>query len=83
MAGWPVSERAIHIEAILIVFVLAVLANVAYCAAYIPELALQFTSYRHFWIRSRWMLMLIGTLMACAIAYLSVSGMFGLEAGNW
>jgi hypothetical protein len=67
----------------LVIFILAVLANAAYCAAYIPDLALQHTSYRDSWLRVRWVLMFIGTLMACAIAYLCVAGMFGLADGNW
>lgn len=82
VAGWPESARVIQVEPILVIFVLAVLANVAYCAAYIPDLALQFTTFRGSWFRGRWMLMVVGTLMACAVTYLFVSGMFGLGERN-
>ena len=83
IAGLPVSLRTLNVGAILIYFVLAILANVAYCAAYVPDLALQFTSFREIWLRGRWVLLLIGTLMACAIAFLCVEGPFGLIEGNW
>jgi len=83
IAGWPVSRRVLSAEPVLVIFVLAVLANVAFCAAYIPDLALQHSSFRSSWLRVRWVLMAIGTLMACAIAYLCVAGMFGLAEGNW
>jgi uncharacterized membrane protein YhaH (DUF805 family) len=83
IAGLPISKRVVSAEPVLVIFILAVLANVAYCAAYIPDLALQHTSFRDAWLRFRWMLMAIGTLMACAIAYLFVAGMFGLAGGNW
>jgi hypothetical protein len=82
VAGLPTSKRVVSAEPVLVIFILAVLANVAYCAAYIPDLALQLTSFRDSWLRIRWMLLVIGTLMACAIAYLFVAGMFGLGGGN-
>jgi len=83
IAGLPTSKRVVSAEPMLVIFILAVLANVAYCAAYIPDLALQLTSFRNSWLRIRWTLMVIGILMACAIAYLFVAGMFGLADGNW
>jgi hypothetical protein len=83
VAGLPVSKRAISAEPMLVLFVLAVLANVAYCGAYIPDVALQLTSFRYLWLRLRWVVLVIGTLMACALAYLLVAGMFGLVDGNW
>jgi hypothetical protein len=83
IAGLPASRAVVSAAPVLVMFILAVLANVAYCAAYIPDLALQHTSFREVWLRFRWTLMTIGTLMACAVAYLFVAGMFGLETGNW
>jgi len=83
VAGLPVSKRVISVEPMLLLFILAVLANIAYCGAYIPDIALQHTSYRGLWIRVRWMVLVVGTLMACALAYLFVAGMFGLIDGNW
>jgi hypothetical protein len=83
IAGWPVSKRVLETESVLFLFVLAVLANVAYCAAYVPDLALQHSSFRDTWLRARWVLLLIGILMGCALTYLFVAGAFGLYEGNW
>jgi hypothetical protein len=33
---YPASKQALSLDEILVVFVLTVLANVAYCAAYVP-----------------------------------------------
>ena len=82
-AGWPVSKQVLHTEPILVIFILAVLANVAYCAAYLPDLALQHSSFRDSWLRARWALLLLGTLLAAAITYLFVAGMFGLMPGGF
>ena len=80
-AGWPASRRALHTETLLGIFVLAVLANVAYCAAYIPDLAVQYSSMRDGWLRWRWALLAVGTLFAAAITYLIASGMFAGGTG--
>lgn len=82
IAGLPVSRRALTAEPMLGLFILAVLANVAYCAAYIPDLALQFSSFRESWQRFRWLLLVLGILFASALAYFFVAGMFGLVEGN-
>jgi hypothetical protein len=84
-AGWPVSKRVLQAEPVLAIFVLAVLANVAYCAAYLPDLVIQHSSVRDSWLRWRWVLLVVCTLFASALAYLFVAGMFGLSAdqGNW
>ena len=84
LAGWPVSRRVLNADTMLLLFILAVLANVAYCAAYLPDLAMQHSALRDSWLRWRWLLLLIGTLFASAITYLFVSGMMGLDPnGNW
>jgi len=82
-AAWPVSRRVIELQSVLVLFVLAVLANVAYCAAYVPDLVLQLSSFRDSWLRVRWILLTVGLLMGCALAFLFVAGPFGLAQGNW
>ena len=47
---------------------LAVLANLAYCAAYIPDVVAQLSSYRNAWRGNRWILFMFGTAFACAVA---------------
>jgi hypothetical protein len=82
VAGWPVSRRAIEWQSAPVLFVLAVLANVVYCAAYLPDLALQHSSFRESWLRVRWILLVTGILMGCALAYLFVAVPFGLQEGD-
>jgi hypothetical protein len=84
VAGWPTSKRVLSAEPVLVLFILAVLANIAYCAAYVPDLVVQHSPLRSRWLRWRWMLFALGTLFASAISYLFVAGMFGLSSdGNW
>ena len=83
VVGWPISKRAVAPESGLVIFILAVLANVAYCVAYVPDIAIQHSSFRNSWRRIRWLILLGGTLMACALTYLCVAGPFGLVEGNW
>jgi hypothetical protein len=54
-------------------FVLAVGANVAYCAAYPVDLFLQCSDFRSTWLRYRWGLFLIGLLLAMAITWLALA----------
>ncbi len=82
IAGWPVSARVLGTQWMLLLFILAVLANVAYCAAYLPDVALQHSSFRALWLRTRWALLALGTLFAGAITFLFVSGHLGLAMGT-
>ena len=58
------------------VIVLAVLANVAYCAAYAADIMVQYSEFRAPWLRYRWILFVIGLLFAAMLAYLFASGLF-------
>jgi hypothetical protein len=49
-------------------FVLAVLANVAYCAAYVVDVAVQMTTLRDRWLQLRWILLMIGLAFAAILA---------------
>jgi|SRR6185295_4077174 len=76
LASWPASKASLNAELGLSLFVLAVLANVAYCAAYVPDLVLQFSTFRDSWLRWRWALLTLGVLFAAALAYLFTQGIF-------
>ena len=73
----PHSKAALSADLGLSVFILAVLANVAFSAAYVPDLAMQFSGYRDLWLKNRWLLLLLGTGFACAIASFFARSMFG------
>jgi hypothetical protein len=58
-------------------FLLAVLANVAYCAAYPVDLAALLSGFRGTWLRRRWILLAIGLLFAAVPAHFISRGLFG------
>ncbi len=66
---WPRLRDGWSFEQLLALFVLAVLANACYCAAYIADIPMQYSSFREGWRRRRWALWLVGTLFAMALAY--------------
>lgn len=49
-------------------FVLAVIANVAYCAAYLPDVFMQLSQVRETWLRFRWSLLVVGLGFAAVLA---------------
>ncbi|MGP8033183.1 MAG: hypothetical protein ACLPQ6_03475 [Steroidobacteraceae bacterium] len=66
---WPHFRSALTWGSLLALFVLAVLANVCYCAAYLIDVPVQYSSYRTSWRRRRWVLWLIGVIFAAIIAF--------------
>ena len=60
-----------------VLFVLAVLANVAYCAAYLGDVFVQISGFREGWLRWRWLLFVVGTAFAAAITRFFSIGFFG------
>lgn len=65
---WPHFRTALTLQALLLMFVLAVLANVCYCAAYLVDIPLQGSSFRRLWRRWRWGLWVVGMLLAAILA---------------
>src|ERR1700704_6853506 len=75
--GLPFSKIALQFNSLLLLFALAVLANVAYCAAYIPDVFAQMSGLRDSWLRSRWVLFVIGLAFAAILAHFFSLSMFG------
>ena len=71
----PSSKSLIAWNNILEVFVLAILANVFYCAAYLVDIFVQLSCFRDDWLRWRWLLLTIGTTFAAVLAHFYSSGM--------
>jgi hypothetical protein len=61
---YSAAKTSLSVNFGLGVFLLAVLANVAYCAAYLPDIFAQMSGYRETWRKYRWVLFVIGTLFA-------------------
>ncbi|GAA0720851.1 hypothetical protein [Dokdonella soli] len=66
---WPYFRGQFNLEHVLALLVLAVLANICYCAAYLADIPIQYSSYRATWRGGRWIAWLAGTLFAVALAY--------------
>ena len=65
---WPYFRPAFTLLALFQLFVLALIANVLYCAAYLIDLPMQVSSFGSFWKRRRWTLWVLGTLFAILFA---------------
>jgi len=74
--GYPSSKTLLSIDFALGLFLLAVAANVAYCAAYLADLFVQASGFREVWLRSRWVLFAIGTAVAAIITRFMAMGVF-------
>jgi hypothetical protein len=75
--GLPASRSILQFNTLLLLFILAVLANVAYCAAYIPDIFAQMSSLRDSWLRYRWIVFVIGLAFAGVLAHFWSLGLFG------
>jgi drug/metabolite transporter (DMT)-like permease len=74
--AWPASRLFLKRDNLLGLFVLAVLANVAYCAAYVADVFVQLSGLRALWLRWRWLLLLLGIAFAGVLTHFFSQGMF-------
>lgn len=77
--GWPRTREFLSFNSVLLFFVLAVLANVAYCAAYVVDIFAQLSGFRETWRKVRWALFSVGLLFAATLARFWSMGIFGVE----
>jgi len=61
---WPHFRPALTFSSLLLLVILALLANACYCAAYLVDLPMQHSALCAVWRRWRWALWLVGTLFA-------------------
>lgn len=64
VAAWPHFRPALTPQSLLLTLVLAAIANVCYCAAYLVEVAMRLSRFRYAWPKRRWALWFAGTLLA-------------------
>jgi hypothetical protein len=74
--AYPASRSTVSVDGAFFVFLLAVLANVAYCAAYVVDIFAQATDYRERWKRYRWVVFVLGTSFAGIITRFWAVAMF-------
>ena len=67
VASWPHFRAALTLHSLLLLSILAMLANVCYCAAYLVDIPMQVSSLGTVWRRRRWGLWLMGTLFAIVL----------------
>jgi hypothetical protein len=83
LVALPESRKALTARGFGDLLILAVVANLLYCAAYIPDVFVQFSDFRDGWRKKRWMLFAAGTLLASALAFAYVSfTMFAVVIGQ-
>ncbi|HXJ16993.1 MAG TPA: hypothetical protein VNM68_07320 [Candidatus Polarisedimenticolia bacterium] len=68
VATWPHFRGVMTLHSLLLLIVLAILANVCYCAAYLADIPLQRTLVRAVWQRRRSGLWLTGIILAIVLA---------------
>lgn len=65
---WPHFRPVLHLQTLLLIVILATLANLCYCAAYFADVPIQLSPLRAIWQRRRWALWLLGMLLGLIIA---------------
>ena len=76
VAGYPASRMLLSVDFALSLFMVAVIANIAYCAAYLVDIFVQISGFTDIWKRSRWILFAMGTTFAAVITRFVVIGIF-------
>lgn len=66
---WAQIRDRLSFELLLGLLVLAVLANLCYCAAYLADVPMQLSSHVGAWKRWRWLLWTFGVLFGMALAW--------------
>jgi hypothetical protein len=81
-ASWPASRSSVTFDGVLGLFLLAVLANVAYSAVYVADVFIQFSGFRASRARWRWVLLVVGFAFAGVLTHFMSTGMFsGADRG--
>jgi hypothetical protein len=65
---WPHFGPALRLQTLLLLAILAALANLCYCAAYFVDIPIQLSPLRATWQHRRWALWLLGMLLGQVIA---------------
>jgi hypothetical protein len=66
---WPSWSQKLTLDALLGGFLLAVLANIAYCAVYVVDLFVQYSGLDAAWRMGRPALLIVGTAFAAALTH--------------
>ena len=73
---WPHSKTILTFDLLATLFILAVLANVCYCAAYVVDVFVQLSGMRSAWKVGRPLLLILGIVFAAVITRFFAMGIF-------
>ncbi|HYV86109.1 MAG TPA: hypothetical protein VFB49_09375 [Patescibacteria group bacterium] len=76
-AAWPASGSSLTFDGVLGLFLLAVLANVAYSVVYVADVFIQFSGFRASRARWRWVLLIVGFAFAGVLTHFFSAGALG------
>jgi hypothetical protein len=76
LVAWPMLRDKLSFDLLLGLFILGVLANVAYCAAYFVDLFVQFSGLDAAWRRGRLAVLIVGTAFAATLTHFFAKGLF-------
>ena len=77
LRAWLGPGLTVTTDTFMVLFLLAVLANVAYCAAYMADIPAQLSGFRSEWLRLRIAAFLVGLAFAAILAHYFSQGLFG------
>jgi hypothetical protein len=72
-------KRPFSLDEFLLFVLLCVLANVAYCAAYVVDIFAQTSGFREQWRNLRWVLFAIGLVFAAILTRFWSMGLFSIQ----
>ena len=75
-ASWPDSRTALTSDGALGLFLLAVIANMAYSVVYVPDVFIQFSGFRNSRARWRLALLVVGFAFAAVLTHFVSGGAF-------
>jgi hypothetical protein len=76
LASWPASRSSVTINGLLGMFLLTVLANVAYSVVYLVDVFIQLSGFRASRRRWRSMLLVVGFAFAGVLTHFFSTGIF-------
>ena len=79
---WRGAGFAFGFGDVVWLFVLGVLANICYCAAYLADIFVQLSRFRDQWRTWRWLLFAVGIAFAAIIAFVISSLFFRLPGAD-
>ncbi len=76
IVGIMQGKKIAYLNISLGLFVLAIGANILYCSAYFIDIFIQLSAFQEFWKKYRWVLLVLGILLASIFAWVVSNGMF-------